>query len=96
METVLTLALVLLTMFSYMAGFLLPYIIRIINKDVINDDERVVMTYLVCFFVAMLLDWKSFESGNLTHIGLWFLLVSQEAQSSFKLYFKPKWDSANA
>jgi len=93
METIVGYVLILLTMFSYMVGFLLPYIIRIVNKDIVNDDERLIMTYLICFIASMLLDFKSFESGDIVNLGMWFLLVSQEAQSSFKLYFKPKWES---
>lgn len=84
---------IVLSASSSVVGFLLPYVIRVVNKDIVNDDERAIASYFVCFLATMLIDWKSFVNGDIAHIALWFSVVSTEAQAAFKLYYKPKWDS---
>lgn len=90
----LPLALQAIAALSLIVGFLLPYVIRILNKDIQDDNERLVITYLVCFVAAMIIDYKSLSSGDLLSLIKWFAIVNAEAQASFKLYFSPKWAAA--
>lgn len=90
-HVLITYLLVVLTICSYFAGFLLPYIIRILTKNLADDDEKMVMTFLICFVAAMLIDYKDLNSGNLPSIVLWFSGIFTESQAMFKLYLKPKW-----
>ena len=91
METVITTVAGVLTMASYMVGFLLPRIIKMLTKDLEGDDEKVVVTYLICFVAAMIIDYKSLNSGDLINIGMWFAFISTQAHLSFKLFYSPIW-----
>jgi len=76
---------------SLVVGFLLPHLIRQLTKDLKADDEKVIVTYVVCFFAAMLIGYKDLYSGDIQGIIGWFTLVSTQAQLSFKLYYQKKW-----
>lgn len=92
METIIVVVMGLLTIASYLVGFLLPRIIKIATQNIAGDDERVVITYIVCFLAAMLIDWKSLNAGDVQHVGQWFAFIATQAHVSYKLYFKPKWE----
>lgn len=83
----------ILTVASYGVGFLLPYIIRLITVKLKNDDEKVIITYMICFVAAMVVDYKALQHGDFVSLATWFAGINLQSQAMFKLYLQPKWNS---
>jgi hypothetical protein len=72
----------------YIVGFFMPLFVELINKDVPGDKERFVVSALVCFVTACLIDWNKFSSGDVTSVLTWWGIVFSESYTIFKLYFQ--------
>lgn len=81
---------------QYLVGFILPPLVEYLNKDVPSDSVRFIITCVVCFLAALLIDWNQVQSGVGNRVGdsqLAFtaLLLFGESQTIFKLYFQQSW-----
>lgn len=70
------------------AGIVLPPVVDFINKDVHNDQERFIVTILVCLGVATILKWDAITYGTPEEILATAGIIFAESQAVFKLYFK--------
>lgn len=70
-----------------LVGFILPPIVEILNKDIDDQRERFIVSCLVCFLVASLLDWKYIAAGTPEALIGTFTIIFAESQLVFKTYF---------
>lgn len=69
-------------------GFLLPPIIEIVNKDVQNETERYIIAYILCIFLACIVDYRAIFSANLNNLLATVGIVCTESNVMFQLYWK--------
>lgn len=71
-----------------LVGVILPPIVDIVNKDIKSDEERYLVTLLICLLTGAIMKWESLVVGSpgeaLKSAGIVFF----ESQTVFKLYFK--------
>lgn len=70
-----------------LVGLILPPFVDIVNKDVPNEEERFLVTLLVCFLVALFLKWPQIANGSPDQVITDGALVFMESQLIYKLYF---------
>lgn len=71
-----------------LVGVLLPPFVEILAKDIKNESERLIFTFITCFLVAGLLQWKHLAGTTPEQVFLYMGLVFMESQAVFKLYFR--------
>lgn len=68
-------------------GLVLPPVIDVLNREVINEDERFIVACLTCLIIALIIDWPQIANGNASNLPATAALLFTEAQSVFKLYW---------
>lgn len=71
-----------------LVGVIMPPIVEVLAKDIKNESERLIFTFILCFLVAGILQWKTLSGTTPEEVFLWMGLVFMESQAVFKLYFK--------
>lgn len=71
-----------------LVGIVLPPVVDFINKDVPNEQEKFIVTVLVCLVAALFLKWNNITYGTPEAIFLTASIIFLESQAVFKLYFK--------
>lgn len=71
-----------------LVGIILPPVVDYFNKDVHTDEERYIVTLLICFCIAILYHWNELIYGSPQDLLVSFSIIALEAQTVFKLYFK--------
>lgn len=85
------LLLLLITNAPHVVGFVMPYAVRYISRDIKKERERQMLSFLVCFFAALLLHWKELAYGEPVLFAAYIGLIFTESNMMFKLYFSPRW-----
>jgi len=72
---------------SQVVGFLMPFAVQILNRDVQKENERYVVSVIACFIIACVLNWNKIAYGTpeqaLASAGIIFL----ESNATYTLYF---------
>lgn len=70
-----------------LVGFILPPVVEVLNRDIDDQRERFIVSCLVCFFIAAILDWKYLAAGTPEALIGTFTILFAESQVVFKTYF---------
>lgn len=72
-------------------GIVLPPLIDYLNKSVLTDEEKTLVTVFLCFLVAVIFDWNLIQQATwndaLAVLKLAGVFVA-EAMTVYKLYWK--------
>jgi hypothetical protein len=71
-----------------LVGFILPPVVDYLSKDVHKEEERTIVSFMVCALVAFILNWDKITMGNAGEIATSLGLIYMQSQFVFKLYFK--------
>jgi hypothetical protein len=69
-------------------GIIIPPLVEVINKDVKSQNERFLVTVVVCFLAAVFLKWNDIVYGSFADVLTSFGIVFTESQVVYKLYFR--------
>lgn len=74
-----------------LVGIFLPPIIDYFNKKIVTDEEKVLVTIIICFLVACAFDWNTIQQvtwNNLLSIFQLAMVLTGESMIVYKLYWK--------
>lgn len=91
MEYAITLLTALLDNAPLLVGFILPPLVEVLNRDVSNPKERLIVSLLTCFVVAVTLHWREIAYGSPEQVLAFSGIIFTESQLTFKLYFADSW-----
>lgn len=75
----------------YVVGFVMPFAVRVITKDIKAERDRQILAFLTCLFASLLLHWKELALGNPVTFASFLGLMFTESNMMYKLYFSPRW-----
>lgn len=88
MDLVLGLGMFVVNHAPELVGVILPPIVDYIGKDVQRDDEKYILSILICLAVSVLLHWNQLLYGSVDQFATSFTVIFVESNVIFKLYFK--------
>ena len=71
-----------------LSGILLPFIVRWLSKDVHNEEERQIVSVLVCVATALAFKWRLLVYGSPEQFAATLTLIFFECNNVYNLYFK--------
>lgn len=84
----------ILSVVSYVAkelpnwvGFLLPFLVQVLNLRVHREVERYTISVFVCIFVAAVIHWHDIAFGNTKMAIMSMALLFAESNTFYTLYF---------
>ena len=69
-------------------GLILPFVIDLVNKYVLDSKIKFVVSFLVCALVAVLFKLPELKAGDVSEVLQSVAVVFAEAQVVYKLYWE--------
>ncbi len=73
---------------NVLVGFVMPFFVEFINRDITSKNGKMVMAGLACFIAAVILHWNEVAYGTPDQVILMTGLFFMESQFLYNLYFK--------
>lgn len=71
-----------------LVGFILPPLVEVINKGVVNTRFKFVMTITICLVAGLLLHLEELSVNTIDDVLIVASVIFAESQMVYKLYFK--------
>jgi len=88
MEFIIAVGKFILAYSPQLAGVIIPPIVDWLNREVHSEQEKFIVTLLVCGVFAVAFKWNELMMGSSDQIFSSFTLIFIESQIVYKLYFK--------